>query len=177
MALDKNSGEEIWKVEREPESNWSTPYVWENDLRTEIIVHATNKVASYDLDGNELWSFKGMSSITIATPYSHDGLLYVSSGYVGSRHKPIYAIRPGATGDISIDETLRSNDYIVWCDWRAAPYNPSTLLYEDQLYVLLDRGMLSSMDPKTGAFHFERERIPGNTAGFTASPWAYNGKV
>ena len=176
-ALDKKSGEEIWKVEREPESNWSTPYIWENDLRTEIIVPATNKVASYDLDGNELWSFKGMSSITIATPYSHDGLLYVSSGYVGSRHKPIYAIRPGATGDISIDETLRSNDYIVWCDWRAAPYNPSTLLYEDQLYVLLDRGMLSSMDPKTGAFHFERERIPGNKAGFTASPWAYNGKV
>ena len=177
MALEAKSGKEIWKIDREPESNWSTPYVWENELRKELIVPATHRVISYDLAGKELWSFNGMSSITIGTPYSADGLLYVTSGYVGSRHKPIYAIRPGASGDISIDEDLRSNDYIVWCDWRAAPYNPSTLVYDGLLYSLLDRGLLSVMDPKTGDFHFERERIPDNKSGFTASPWAYNGKV
>jgi len=177
MAIDAKSGEEIWKIDREPESNWSTPYVWENELRTELIVPATYRVISYDLEGEELWSFEGMSSITIGTPYAADGLLYLSSGYVGSRHKPIYAIRPGASGDISIDETLRSNDYIVWCDWRAAPYNPTTLVYEGLLYSLLDRGLLSVMDPKTGAFHFERERLQDSKSGFTASPWAYNGKV
>ena len=177
MALDAKSGQEIWKIDREPESNWSTPYVWENELRTELIVPATYRVISYDLDGKELWSFEGMSSITIGTPYAADGLLYVSSGYVGSRHKPIYAIRPGASGDISIDETLRSNDYIVWCDWRAAPYNPTTLVYDGLLYSLLDRGLLSVMNPKTGAFHFERERLQDSKSGFTASPWAYNGKV
>ena len=177
MALDAKSGEEIWKIDREPESNWSTPYVWENELRTELIVPATYRVISYDLDGKELWSFEGMSSITIGTPYAADGLLYVSSGYVGSRHKPIYAIRPGASGDISIDETLRSNDYIVWCDWRAAPYNPTTLVYDGLLYSLLDRGLLSVMDSKTGAFHFERERLQDTKSGFTASPWAYDGRV
>ena len=118
-----------------------------------------------------------MSSITIGTPYSADGLLYVSSGYVGSRHKPIYAIRPGASGDISIDETLRSNDYIVWCDWRAAPYNPTTLVYQGLLYSLLDRGMISIINPQTGAFHVERQKITENTSGFTASPWAYDNKV
>ena len=177
MALDAKSGEEIWKIDREPESNWSTPYVWENELRTELIVPATYRVISYDLEGEELWSFEGMSSITIGTPYAADGLLYVSSGYVGSRHKPIYAIRPGASGDISIDETMRSNDYIVWCDWRAAPYNPTTLVYDGLLYSLLDRGLLSVMNPETGAFHFERERLQDSKSGFTASPWAYNGKV
>ena len=177
MALEANSGKEIWKVDREPESNWSTPYIWENEQRTELIVPATYRVISYDLDGEELWSFKGMSSITIGTPYSADGLLYVSSGYVGSRHKPIYAIRPGASGDISIDETLRSNDYIVWCDWRAAPYNPTTLVYQGLLYSLLDRGMISIINPQTGAFHVERQKIPENTSGFTASPWAYDDKV
>lgn len=118
-----------------------------------------------------------MSSITIGTPYAADGLLYVSSGYVGSRHKPIYAIRPGASGDISIDETLRSNDHIVWCDWRAAPYNPTTLVYDGLLYSLLDRGLLSVMNAKTGEFHLERERLGDTKSGFTASPWAYNGKV
>jgi len=177
MALEANSGKEIWKVDREPESNWSTPYIWENEQRTELIVPATYRVISYDLDGEELWSFKGMSSITIGTPYSADGLLYVSSGYVGSRHKPIYAIRPGASGDISIDETLRSNDYIVWCDWRAAPYNPTTLVYQGLLFSLLDRGMISIINPQTGAFHVERQKIPENTSGFTASPWAYDDKV
>lgn len=177
MALDAKSGEEVWKIDREPESNWSTPYVWENGLRTELIVPATYRVISYDLEGEELWSFEGMSSITIGTPYAADGLLYVSSGYVGSRHKPIYAIRPGASGDISIHETERSNDYIVWCDWRAAPYNPTTLVYDGLLYSLLDRGLLSVMDPKTGAFYFERERLQETKSGFTASPWAYNGKV
>ena len=105
LALDKYTGEEIWRRQREQETNWSSPYVWENHLQNEIIIPATERVRSYDLNGRELWSFTGMSSITIATPYAVDGLLYVSSGYVGSRQKPIYAIRPGATGDISIDET------------------------------------------------------------------------
>ena len=177
LALDKFTGEEIWRRQRERESNWSSPYVWENHLRTEIIIPATKRVRSYDLTGRELWSFTGMSSITIATPYAADGLLYISSGYVGSRQKPIYAIRPGATGDISMDETQSSNEFIAWCQWRSAPYNPTTLLYRDQLYVLLDRGMLSSLDPKTGAFHFETEKIPRQRAGFTSSPWAYDGKV
>ena len=177
LALNKKTGEEIWRAVRDQESNWSSPYIWENDLRTEIIIPSTKRVRSYDLNGKELWSFEGMSSITIATPYSADGLLYVSSGYVGSRNKPVYAIRPGAKGDISVDETNTSNDYIVWSDWHAAPYNPSTLLYQDQLYVLWDRGMLSSMDPKTGALHFEKEKIPRDKSGFTSSPWAYDGKV
>lgn len=177
MALDAKTGKEIWKIDREPESNWSTPYVWENELRTELIVPATYRVISYDLEGKELWSFEGMSSITIGTPYAADGLLYVSSGYVGSRHKPIYAIRSGASGDISIDETLRSNDHIVWCDWRAAPYNPTTLVYDGLLYSLLDRGLLSVMNAKTGEFHLERERLGDTKSGFTASPWAYDGKV
>ena len=177
LALDKKTGKEIWKTPRGKESNWSSPYVWKNELRTEIIVPATKRVRSYDLKGKELWSFEGMSSITIATPYEADGLLYVSSGYVGSRNKPIYAIRPGASGDISVNEANTANDYILWSDWHAAPYNPSTLIYDDQLYVLWDRGMLSSMNPKTGDYFFEKTKIQGSKAGFTSSPWAYNGKV
>jgi outer membrane protein assembly factor BamB len=134
-------------------------------------------VRSYDLDGKELWSFKGMSSITIATPYSADGLLYLSSGYVGDFLKPLYAIRPGATGDISLQKSKEtSNEFIAWCDWKAAPYNPTTLVYDGQLYVLLDRGWLSALDPKTGEAIYDKQRLPPGS-GFTVSPWAYNGKV
>ncbi len=82
LALDKLSGKEIWRVDRDEKSNWSTPYVWENEQRCEIVTAGTGKVRSYDLDGKLLWWLKGMSSITIATPYADGGLVYVSSGFI-----------------------------------------------------------------------------------------------
>jgi outer membrane protein assembly factor BamB len=176
LALDKRSGKELWRVARDEKSNWSTPFIWQNNLRAEIITTGSGKVRAYDLDGKELWSLQGMSGITIATPFAGEGLLYISSGFVGSRLRPVYAIRPGAGGDISLARPQTSNPFIVWCQWLAAPYNPSTLLYRDKLYVLLDRGMLSAYDAKTGRAFFERERIPQG-GGFTASPWAANGSV
>lgn len=176
MALDKNTGEEIWRTAREEKSNWATPYIWENDKRTEIVTPGTDKVRSYDLDGKLLWTLEGMSSITIALPYSYDGLLYLSSGYVGDRSRPLYAIRPGASGDISLKEDETSNGYIAWSHPQIAPYSPSTLVYGDLLYVLYDRGSLSCFDAKEGVAIFERQRLPRGKA-FSASPWAYNGKI
>jgi len=176
LALEKRTGKELWRVERDEKSNWSTPFVWENGRRTEIVTPGTGKVRAYDLDGKLLWWLAGMSGITIATPFAEGDLLYVTSGYVGSPLKPVYAIKPGAEGDISLAKEETSNASIAWCDWKAAPYNPSTLLYQGRLYVLLDRGALSAYDAKTGKPLFERERIPDGR-GFSASPWASRGKV
>lgn len=176
FALDKNTGKEIWRDVRDERSNWSTPYIWENELRTEIITPGTGKVRSYDLEGKLLYEFGGCSSITIATPYSQHGLLYVSSGYVMDKKKPIFALRPGGSGDISLGEDETSNQTIAWCQKQAAPYNPSTLVYGDLLYVLLDRGFLSCYDARTGEPVYEKQRLPEGRA-FTSSPWAYNGKV
>lgn len=178
LCLDKKSGDEIWKVNRKEKSNWSNPYIWKNTKRTELVVPGSGRTVSYDLDGKELWSFRrGMSSITIATPYASDGLLYVSSGYVGDRKKPIYAIRPGAKGDISLKALSETkNEFIQWCNWKAAPYNPSTLIYEGILYSLLDRGWMRALHPKTGEYVYERNRLPAG-AGYTVSPWAYDGKI
>ncbi|MFZ5832189.1 MAG: PQQ-binding-like beta-propeller repeat protein [Planctomycetota bacterium] len=176
LALEKRTGEQVWRITRDEKSNWSTPFAWVNSQRTELITPGTGRVRAYDLDGKELWSLEGMSGITIATPFAEDDLLYITSGFVGSRLRPIYAIRPGASGDISLTGSATSNEFIAWCNWRAAPYNPSTLLYRDTLYVLLDRGMLSAYDAKTGTPLYERERIP-ESGGFTASPWAARGKI
>jgi outer membrane protein assembly factor BamB len=177
MALDSATGEEIWKVSREERSNWATPYVWENSLRKEIITLGTRAVRSYDMDGTLLWQLSGMSTITIATPYAEGDMLYFSSGYVGDRkHRPIYAVRPGASGDISLAEEETSNEFIAWSQPMAAPYNPSTLLYRDRLYVLYDRGQMSCFDAKTGTTIYEKERLPKG-AGFSASPWASDGKI
>ena len=176
LALDKRSGKEVWRVDRDEKSNWSTPYVWENEQRTEIVTPGTDKVRAYGLDGKLLWWFKGMSGITIATPYADGGLLYVSSGFVADKQRPLYAIRPGATGDISLAPDQTSNAAIAWSNPTAAPYNPTTLVYQGRLYVLYDRGLLSVFDSRTGKPLFEQQRLPDGKH-FTASPWAHNGRV
>ncbi|MCH8045248.1 MAG: PQQ-binding-like beta-propeller repeat protein [Planctomycetes bacterium] len=176
LALDAKTGKEIWRTGRKEKSNWATPYVWPNTLRTEIIVPGSGKIRSYDLDGKLLYELGGGSSITIATPYSKFGLLYVSSGYILDRKKPLFAIRPGASGDISLKSDETSNKHIAWCQKRAGPYNPTTLVYGELLYVLLDRGMIACYEAKTGREVYGRQRIDGGRA-FTASPWAYDGKI
>lgn len=176
VCLDAQTGKEIWKVAREEKSNWSTPFVWTNPTRTEIVTAGTGQVRSYDLQGNLLWSLKGMSSITIATPYQADGLLYVTSGYVADQTRPIYAIKPGASGDISLSEGITSSESIAWSVPKGAPYNPSTLVYHGRLYVLYDAGLFACYDSATGKEIYSRQRIPNGRA-FTTSPWAYGNKI
>ncbi len=178
VALDAKTGKEVWRVDRYGEkSNWSTPYIWENKLRTEIITPGTRKNRAYDLNGKLLYQFGGNSSITIATPYAKFGLLYVTSGYVGDRKKPMFAIRPGAKGDISLESDKDKNEYVVWCQRRAGPYNPSTITYGDLMYVLLDRGLAACYEAKTGKHVYGPERVVPRGGAFTSSPWAYNNKV
>jgi len=177
LALDKRTGREIWKVNREERGNWSTPVVWENELRTEIVTTGTVKVRSYDLDGKLLWELKGMSTLTIPSPFVKHGMVYISSGYPGGALRPVYAIRPGASGDISLKEGETSNQFIVWHQPLLGTYNTSALVYGDYYYTLLDRGFLLCHDAKTGKQVYGRQRISMDSSGFTSSPWAYNGKI
>lgn len=176
LALDLRTGKEIWRVPREEKSNWSPPFVWQHAQRTEIVTAGSGAVRSYGLDGQLLWSLRGMSSITISMPYEADGLLYVSSGYVGDKLKALYAIRPGASDDITPPEGQRSTEFIAWWDPGIAPYNPTTLVHDGRLYVLYDRGLVSCFDAKTGRAHYVQERLPRGFA-FTASPWAMGDKI
>jgi outer membrane protein assembly factor BamB len=176
-AYDKRTGAEIWRVNRDEGSNWATPFVWEHDGRAEIVTSGSGKVRSYDLTGGLLWEFKGMSSISIPTPFERHGLLFISSGYVGDALRPAYAIKPGATGDISLKPGETSNPYIAWSVPTLAPYNPTPLVYGDYYYTLFDRGFFTCHDAKTGREIYGRQRIATDASGFTASPWAYNGKI
>ncbi len=177
LALDAKTGRPLWLVERDEKSNWATPFVWANDRRTELVTAGTRRVRSYDLDGHLLWELGGMSSITIPTPFARHGLLYVGSGYVMDRQRPIYAIRPGATGDITLKEGETASEAVAWRQATIAPYNPSPLAYGDYLYVLYDRGFLACYDAKTGKEIYDRQRLDPGASGFTSSPWAYDDKV
>jgi outer membrane protein assembly factor BamB len=175
MAIDAATGEEKWTVDRDEPSNWATPFVWANDQQTEIVTNG-HVVRSYDTAGKPLWELRENSTIVIPTPFATNGLLYVASGYINDQHKPMYAIRPGATGDISLAKGETANENIVWSQPKAGPYNTSPLVYEGRLYVLLDRGFFACYDAATGEEIYCRQRLPEGRA-FTASPWAYAGQI
>ena len=176
VALEATSGEEVWRVERDEVENWSSPFVWENELRTEIVTAGLRQIRSYSLDGTLLWELSGMTVNVVPTPFAQDGLVYISSGYPGGMPRPVYAIRPGASGDISLGPGQNGNDFIVWYQPRLGTYNTSALVYDGAYYTLLDRGFLLSHDARTGREIYGRTRVrPGS--GFTASPWAYNGRI
>src|SRR5262245_27293568 len=176
-AYDAKTGRELWKRARETGSNWVTPYVWKNAQRTELIVPSTIKTRSYDLDGKVLWGLTGMSTIDIPTPFAAHGLLFINSGYVADALRPVYAIRPGASGEISLKGDDTSNEYIAWSHPTLGSYNPSSLVYGDIYYTLHDRGFFTANDAKTGKQVYGRQRISEEASGFSASPWAYNGKI
>ena len=175
-AFDARTGGEIWRTHRQEGGNWSTPYVWENELRTEIVVEGAVKVRSYGLDGKPLWELKG-SPLTSPTPFAKHGLLFLNAGYPGNVPRPVHAIRPGATGDISLKGDEKTNEYIVWYQPLLGTYNTSALVYGDYYYTLLDRGFFLCHDARTGKEIYGRKRLSVDASGFTASPWAYNGKI
>ena len=177
-AFDKKTGAEIWRVKRQDKgATWSTPYVWENEVRTEIVTPASGKVRSYDLDGKVLWELSGMTILTAPSPFAKHGLVYFSSGYPGDAPRPVYAVRPGASGDISLKPGETSNPFIAWYHPTLGTYNTSALVYGDYYYTLLDRGFLLCHDARTGKQVYGRQRISPDASGFTSSPWAYNGKI
>ena len=177
VALDAATGDEVWRVARDEVENWSTPLVWENRLRTEIVTTGRNRVRSYGLDGQLLWELQGMTGNVAPTPFAKDGLVYPSSGYPGSSVRPVFAVRPGGSGDISLDPDNPTDDpYVAWFQPLLGTYVTSALVYDGIYYTLLDRGLMLAHDAETGQEVYSRKRLkPGS--GFTASPWAYNGQV
>jgi hypothetical protein len=129
-------------------------------------------VVSYDLAGKELWRMSGMAATPIPTPFAYDGLLYINGG----RGKPLFALRPGAAGDISLGKDQTSNEYVVWSQARGGTYLPSSLAYEGAVYALTETGILTRFDARTGKQIYKTRIDPAATA-FTTSPWAYNGKL
>jgi outer membrane protein assembly factor BamB len=176
-AYDARSGRELWRVNRDEGTNWSTPFVWENEVRTELVTTGTRRVRAYDLTGRPLWDIARMSVLTVPTPLSRHGLLFVSAGYIQDAHKPVYAIRPGGAGDISLKGEETRNRFIAWSNTQISSYQPSPIVVGDYYYTLLDRGFLTCHDARTGKEIYGRQRISAESSGFSASPWSYNGRI
>ena len=178
-ALDARTGEEIWRTSRPqiglPKSSWTTPFVWKNSKRTEIVTTGHGMVLAYDLDGNELWRVTGMSMPT-ASPLASNGMLYVGTGSQGDANRPFMAIKPGASGDITLKDGASGNDFIVWLHPRASGYTPSALVHDGRAYVVHDTGILTVLNATTGEQVY-KVRVGGGGHTFSASPVAAGGRV
>lgn len=178
-AYNKQTGKQAWRTDRDlggnsqprQHSGWATPFVWQHS-RTEIVTLGPQTVVSYDLKGKELWRLGGTAVTPVPTPFAYEGLLYINGG----RGRPLFAIKPGASGDISLKEDQTSNEYVVWSQPRGGTYLPSSVAYNGAIYTLTETGILNRYDAKTGKQTYKTRIDPAATA-FTASPWAYNGKL
>ena len=177
-AYDCLTGEQGWRVRRDEITSWSTPFLWKNALRTELVTAAPKKARSYDPNsGTLLWELGGMSDYTVPTPVADNQCCYISSGFlINPRNRPIFAIRPGAAGDITLSKGAETNNYIVWKNPLGGPYVPSPMIYQGYMYIVHDRPLFDCLNLQTGKPVYPRKRLPqgGN---FTASPVGYRGKI
>ncbi len=167
LALDKTTGKQIWKVDRDEPSAWSPPLVLTHEGQKQIIVAATNKTRAYEFaTGKLIWECAGLGTNVIPAPVTAKGIVYVMSGH---RDPNLMAIRLGRKGD------LTGTDAIVWQNKRANSYTPSPVLINDRLYFVSDNGFFSCLNALTGEVLFqERFSKPYN---FKASPVGADGKI
>ena len=169
------SGKLAWKTPREEISSWGSPTVYQGKTRAEIITNGSKAIRGYDpATGKELWRLTPNSEVTTPTPFVAHDLIFVTSGYAPIQ--PIYAIRPGANGDISLKDGKDSNEFIAWSKQRGGPYMPTPIVYGDLLYTCSNQGVLTAYNAKTGERAYQ-ERLGGKGGAFTASPVASDGKI
>ena len=170
VALDKNTGEELWRKDRDEIDAWATPLVVEHDGVPQVITAGTNRVRSYNLTNGELlWEGDGLTMNPIPSPVSADGVVYLTSGYRGN------ALRAVRLADAQGDVTGTSA--VLWEHNRDTPYVSSPLLYENNLYFLKSNSaILTTLDTRTGEPLYDPIRLEGLSEVY-ASPVGASGRV
>jgi outer membrane protein assembly factor BamB len=174
-AFDVRTGKELWRTPRGDVPTWSTPAIVNMNGRDQVIVNGWKHIGGYDLEtGKEVWRMTGGGDIPVPTPIAAHGLVFITNAH--GKFAPIYAVKPTATGDITLKEGQTSNAHIAWSYMRGGGYMQTPIVYGDILYVCRDNGVLSAFDAKTGTRHYEARLGDGRT-GFSASPVAANGRL
>ena len=175
-AYDLKTGKQVWRTMRDEIPSWGTPTVYEGTgRRAELIANGTKFIRGYDpLTGKELWRLSNNSEITTPTPIIAHDLIYVTAGYRPTQ--PIYAIRLGASGDISLKEKQETNEFVAWSKQRGGPYMPTPIVYGDYFYVCSNNGVVTAYNARTGERVYQ-ERLAGKGGAFTASPVAADDKL
>ena len=160
LAIDKRTGQEIWKQNRDETSNWSTPRIFTHEGLRQVVVNGET-VRSYDLTTGELmWRCGGHTASAIPMPAVGHGLVFTASGW---KKDTLQAIALGKRGDLTDSKS------VVWSLRRGVPYVPCPMLWGEEIYLLEDRSFFSCLSATDGARHYLKHRLPGNL-NFSASP-------
>jgi outer membrane protein assembly factor BamB len=176
VALRLDNGEEVWRTPRKDvcERSWATPFVHDDGTRVQVVANGWPYAVSYDAaTGKELWRLRSGGDNPIPTPFAADGLIYVANGHGAA---PVFAIRPSATGDISLKDGASSNAHVVWSDGQNGAYIQTPLVYRGLLYSGTNAGVLKCYEGKNGTRHYQ-QRLTQEPSAFTASPVAGDGKI
>jgi len=169
VALNRRTGDEVWRAERTTRRSWATPLVINTGSRDELIASGAEMVISYDpATGKELWRANGTQSHPIPSPVATKGLVFLTAG---SQAKVVMAMKPGGSGDLK-----DSTDLLMWRYNKGAAYVPSPIAIGDYLYLVSDAGLMTCIDAVTGERKYEggRPPVPGT---FFASPVAFDDKI
>lgn len=170
VALDKRTGEELWRAKRDEVDTWSTPLIVEHAGRAQVITNGERQLRSYDLEtGDLVWHSAGTTMNPIPSPVFEDGLVFLTAGFRGNSLKAIRLA--DARGDITNTKS------VVWTLERDTPYVPSPLVYDGFLYIFkTNSGLLSVFDTKTGTPHYQLQRLEA-VPNIFASPVGAAGRV
>lgn len=169
VALDKETGKELWRTPRDEQTSWATPIVIRHAGKAQVVTAAARKIRSYDLaSGKLLWECAGLTSNAIPTPVFGKGLVYATTGFRGH---VMLAIRPDGSGDVT------GKDAVAWTLTKGTPYVPSPLLYDDRLYFFSgNAAILSCIDATSGKPLYDDQRVE-DLQGVYASPVGAAGRV
>jgi outer membrane protein assembly factor BamB len=175
LALDARTGQTIWKTDRDELPSWGTPTAVSLPAGDELVTNASNYIRAYDPHtGKELWKLSGSSKITAPTPFAANGLVIVASGRAPER--PIFAVKPGARGDLTLAKNQTSSEQVAWSRTGRGSYMPTPIAYQGILYVLANNGVFDAYEIETGE-EIYRQRLEPVGSGFSASPVAADGKI
>jgi len=167
-AFDRETGEELWRVDREAQTGWGTPIVITTGERDELIVSSQRRVVSYDpKTGERLWFADGQLFEVIPTPVVGHGMVFTSSGRAG----PTLAIRPGGSDDVT-------DSHVVWTSPKGSPFVPSAIIVGEYLYMINDmQSIITCFEAETGRVMFQGRLGEARREGFSASPVTVDGEV
>jgi outer membrane protein assembly factor BamB len=167
VALDKHTGKVRWKTPRRQPADqaYTTPLAIRVDGRDQIVSVGAFRAAAYDpASGKEIWRVSYADGFSnVPRPVFAHGLLYIATGF---QQPALIAVRPDGTGDVT-------KTHVAWELRRGAPFTPSPVVVGDQLYVVNDGGILTSLEARTGTILWQM-RLGGT---YSASPVYADGRI
>ena len=175
VCLEAKSGREKWRIVRdEVGTSWSTPLIWRNECRTELIAGGPKLMTSHDpLTGKELWRASGTEMPLIASISADTQHLYFGSRSP-TQGGALYAFNAGLEGAQRLDPRQRISKGESWRAPDAAPGMPSPIVAAGCVYTL-NEAVLTCVEAATGRQHYHK-RLPGFRS-VVASPVAVGNKV